>query len=82
MNITKKWEKVVAVGCSHGDLANPKAVEAVLKFVERWKPIHRIHLGDAYDTAAFRTGARPNSGDADEAREVAPDIAAGQAFIR
>lgn len=82
MNPIRKWERVLAVGCSHGNLANPDALKAVLKFAERWKPVHRIHLGDAYDTAAFRTGARPNSGDADEAREVAPDIAAGQSFLR
>ncbi len=82
MHITNKWERVLAIGCSHGDKANPEAIKAVLTFAERWKPKHRIHLGDAYDTAAFRTGARPNSGDNDEAAPVAPDIAAGQSFLR
>jgi hypothetical protein len=77
----KKYERVVAVGCSHGDLANAKAIEAVLKFVDRWKPKHRIHLGDAYDFTAFRTGARPNSGDPDEARPIGPDIIKGQHFL-
>ena len=81
MHLTRKWERVLAVGCSHGDKANPAALKAVLKFSERWKPVHRIHLGDAYDTAAFRTGARPNSGDSDEAAEIAPDISAGQKFL-
>jgi hypothetical protein len=76
---TKKWQRVLAVGCSHGDKANPDALAAVLKFAERWKPVHRIHLGDAYDTAAFRTGAK---GSADEAAGIAPDISAGQKFLR
>lgn len=82
MHPIKKWKRIVAVGCSHGDKANQGALKAILKLVERWKPVHRIHLGDAYDTAAFRTGARPNSGDADEAAEIAPDIRAGQSFLQ
>lgn len=76
-----KWKRLVAIGCSHGGLQNKEATSAVLAFVERWKPVVRVHLGDAYDTAAFRTGARPNSGDADEATPIAPDIAAGVKFL-
>ena len=78
---TKKWERVLAVGCSHGNLANQKALDAVLTLVDRWKPVHRLHLGDAFDTAAFRTGARPNSGDSDEATPIEPDINAGVRFL-
>jgi hypothetical protein len=81
MATTTKWERVLAVGCSHGNHAKPEALAAVLKFVERWKPQHRIHLGDAFDTACFRTGARPNSGDNDEATPIEPDINAGVRFL-
>lgn len=76
-----KWERIIAVGCSHGGLANQQVLNAVLGFMDKWRPVHRIHLGDAYDTAAFRTGARPNSGDADEATPIKPDIISGQKFL-
>ena len=78
MNINRKWKRILAVGCSHGDLANGHALAAVLRFVEDWRPVHRIHLGDCYDTAAFRTGA---NGTTDESHAIGPDITAGQVFL-
>jgi hypothetical protein len=78
MNITHRAEKVAAVGCTHGEFINPKASKAVLKFVKNYKPKFRIHLGDAYDTRAFRTGSK---GSADETAPIYDDIAAGQAFL-
>ena len=74
----RTWEKVMAIGCNHGNHANPKALEAVLEFAKRWKPKHRIHLGDNYDTACFRGGAK---GTSDESAPIGPDIEAGQRFI-
>lgn len=74
-----KWQKVVGVGCSHGHLANTKACEAVLKFMDSFKPDHRIHLGDAYDLTAFRSGAK---GTKDEGQEVDCDLSQGRQFLR
>lgn len=69
-NINRSWKRVVAVGCSHGDLANRKIQQQVLDFVKRFDPEIRFDLGDVMDTAAFRSGAR---GTKDEAHEVAGD---------
>lgn len=79
MNITRKWERVLAVGCSHGKMIDPHARDAVLRFRERWKPKHIIHLGDACDTTAFMAGAK---GKAEESEPIMPDIDSGIDFIR
>jgi hypothetical protein len=81
MRISNKKKRILAVGCSHGEFANRDALAAVLLFREQFKPDTTIHLGDAYDTKAFRTGARPNSGDSDEAHPIEGDIAAGVHFL-
>lgn len=64
----------MAIGCSHGSLADPDAIEAALRFKESYKPEIRIHLGDIFDFAAFRAGA---PGTKDEAERLLPDIEAG-----
>lgn len=69
----------MAVGCSHGNLINPAAEDAVLKFRDHYDPHFVAHLGDAIDTAAFRSGAH---GSNDESEPVAPDVDAGLGFIR
>lgn len=68
----------MAVGCSHGNLINPIARDAVLKFKKSWNPDMMVHLGDFVDTAAFRSGAH---GTADEARPISPDIECGLEFL-
>jgi len=78
--IVSKWTKVLALGCSHGRHICPQAKAAVLLFKNRFKPDITIHLGDAIDTAAFRSGARGI--DADSAEPVAPDIDGGMMFLR
>lgn len=78
MNIGKRWRKFLAVGCSHGQMADPKALAAVLKFKEVFKPDFTAHLGDAFDTTAFRSGAK---GTKDEVEPIDPDIASGLDFI-
>jgi len=72
----RRW---LAVGCSHGNLADPAAIKAVLKFKSAWKPHRTIHLGDFVDTAAFRTGAR---GTSDQAMSLKADIGQGLNFLR
>lgn len=78
-NLNSAWKKFVCIGCSHGDLEDRSAIDAVLKFVDRWKPQTRIHLGDFLDTSSFRSGAR---GTKDEAHSLADDTAAGIRLLR
>lgn len=78
MNITKRWKRFLACGCSHGELADPKALAAVLRFKAEWKPEFTAHLGDAIDCTAFRSGAK---GGKDEAAAVPPDVFAGIEFL-
>lgn len=79
MNITKRWRKFLACGCSHGELADPAALDAVLRFRDAYKPDFVAHLGDAIDCTAFRAGAKGNK---DEAAPVSPDFEAGLAFLK
>lgn len=73
-----KYKRFVAIGCSHGHLADEIACAAALAFVADYKPQTRIHLGDAVDMTAFRGGAK---GTADEAASIAPDLRAGLTFL-
>lgn len=77
-NITRRWKKWMAVGCSHGHLACPKALRAVLKFRADFKPNHTMHLGDYVDLAALRAGAK---GSKDEAADIDHDLKCGTNFI-
>lgn len=78
-HIATKYERFLAISCSHGKYADPTAVDAVLKMRDRWKPEICVHLGDWCDTTAFRSGA---AGSSDESEPVAPDIDGGIAFLR
>lgn len=77
--VVHQWRRFLAVSCSHGDLADNTALGAVLDFKRLWKPDTTVHLGDAFDTAAFRSGAK---GSSDEAAEVLPDFDAGFDFLK
>jgi len=79
MNVGKKWKKLLAVGCSHGIHADKKALEAVIKFRELYKPDTCIHLGDFCDTTAFRSGAKGNN---DESAPIQPDVDGGLDFLK
>lgn len=78
-NITQKWKRFLAVGCSHGNHIDPVASAAVIKFRDSWNPHTVAHLGDFCDTAAFRRGA---TGTSDESEPVGPDIDAGCRFLQ
>jgi predicted phosphodiesterase len=69
----------MAVGCSHGNMADPVAIKAVLKFRDAWKPHTTVHLGDFIDLAAFRSGAK---GSNDESEPVRPDFDSGIRFLK
>lgn len=70
LKLIRKWRRIMAVGCSHGELANPAILKQVLDFKKKWQPEITVELGDVIDTATFRNGAR---GTSDESREVEPD---------
>jgi Calcineurin-like phosphoesterase len=78
-HIAKKYERFIAVGCSHGKYADKTALEAVLSMREKWNPTIVVHLGDWCDTTAWRSGA---NGSPDESEPVSPDIDGGIAFLR
>jgi len=77
--IVSSWQKIMAVGCSHGEYLHPQASNLVARFFDRWKPKIRIHLGDAFDFQAFRTGAK---GTSDEAHPVEADLDHGRRFLK
>lgn len=65
--------------CSHGHLADPSALRAVLDFKRKWKPELCWHLGDFLDLAALRSGAK---GTSDESKSILDDFKFGFDFIR
>lgn len=69
----------MAVSCNHGDRVDTAAAAELWKFLSDFKPDYRVHLGDVWDTAAWRAGAK---GTADEGADVASDWDAGCEFLR
>lgn len=78
-HIGTKYERFIAVGCSHGKYADATAIAAVLAMREKWNPSIVVHLGDWCDTTAWRSGA---AGSSDESEPVSPDIDGGISFLR
>lgn len=68
----------MAVGCSHGKELDPIAAEAAFNFRDRFKPDIIIHLGDVWDTSAWRAGA---TGSGDERERTDQDFVAGCRFL-
>lgn len=77
-NIVRPYRKLMAVGCSHGKFIDEIARDTVLRFSAAWKPDIKVHLGDAFDTAAMRSGAY---GTSDEDESVMDDLDEGISFI-
>jgi len=77
MNVGKKWKKLLAVGCSHGLYADPKAIAAVLKFREAYKPDACVHLGDFTDLSCFMASASLQA----QAEAPQPDVDGGLDFL-
>lgn len=71
----------MAVTCSHGSDIDPRAREAALTFIDRYKPHTRVHLGDAIDLACLRAGARRDPDDPDRAQSLMDDLLAGLSFL-
>jgi len=68
----------MALGCNHGVHADKTAEDAAIKFREDLDPDMTIHLGDNWDTTAFRAGA---SGSVDEGTSIPDDCIAGLRFV-
>lgn len=71
-------KRFVAVSCSHGHLINKNAAEAVLKFIDGFKPDKVFHLGDFIDADAFRGSAIRNG----EGGDIIADLEYGLSFIQ
>ena len=78
MNITRRWKRLVAFGCTHGVNIDPVAKAAILKMIQGYKPHTIVNGGDFLDTTAFRSGAK---GTADESEPVEPDLKEGIEFL-
>ncbi len=77
-NINRKWRRVMAIGCRHGDLYHPAICKQVLKFRDSFKPEIRFDLGDVLDTRGFRSGAK---GTSDESADVGLDFHSGVRWL-
>jgi hypothetical protein len=73
-----KPRRFIAVADSHGDMLDPRSGEAVLTFIQDFKPEVRIHLGDAFDFRALRRGASEE----EKAEGLSEDWEAGTDFLR
>lgn len=82
MNVTRKWRRWLAVGCTHAGHIDRKAWEQVLAFKLRWKPVETIHLGDFLDTAAWRAGARKDPDDPDRSSSFSDDYLVGMSHLK
>ncbi|MEM4360348.1 MAG: hypothetical protein QXT45_07460 [Candidatus Bilamarchaeaceae archaeon] len=77
--LVKKFpKKAMFVGCSHGHYASSDALRQVLEFAKDFAPHHRVHLGDAWDLAAFRLRAR---GTPDESESHEDDSTSAESFL-
>jgi hypothetical protein len=77
-SIVRKWEKIFAIGCSHGEYIDRKVAKAVIKAADDFGATIRFHLGDFIDTQCWRRGA---SGTSDELASPTPDLMAGLRFL-
>jgi hypothetical protein len=74
----KRYRRVMAIGCTHGDLIHPQHYADAMEFKRRFRPDIRFHLGDIVDTACFRGGA---TGSKDEFRSPRDDMSAAARLI-
>ena len=77
-HIVKRWKRVMAIGCTHGDMIHPQHYADAMEFMRQFRPQVRFHLGDLVDTACFRGGA---VGSKDECRSPRDDMSAAARLI-
>lgn len=78
MNNTQPWKRFLACACNHGNRCDPTSTAEVLRFKRAWKPHFIAHLGDNWDFAALRSGAK---GTGDEALSLQDDLQEGKKFL-
>lgn len=71
-------ERFIAVADSHGDMIDPESEQAVISFIQEFKPTVRVHLGDAFDFRCLRRGAS----DDELAEDLSADWEMGSDFLR
>lgn len=72
------WQRFVFATDFHGDMHDPTAVKALLRFCDMWKPELRVFGGDLFDFRPLRKKA-----DAEEKRQsMMQDYADGVGFLR
>lgn len=81
-NKTKGWQRWLACSCTHGAEADPRALDAILRLRDAWRPHFVAHLGDAIDARALRAGARRDSDSSDHAASLMDDLLQGLSFLR
>jgi hypothetical protein len=81
-NKSKGWQKFLACTCTHGSEADPRALDAILRLREAWKPDFVLHLGDAIDVRNMRAGARRDSTDPDYGASMTDDVLQGLSFLK
>lgn len=79
---TKGWQRWMACACTHGAEADPRALDAILRLREAWKPQFVAHLGDSIDVRAMRSGARRDSDSTDHSASLMDDLLQGISFLR
>ena len=72
-----KHTKFIFASDSHGDMADPEALEALWEFCKDFKPDIRIAGGDHFDLRALRKGAEKETGES-----LRGDLDAGKDFLR
>lgn len=77
-HVARRWRRVMAIGCTHGDLIHDQSMADALEFRRRFAPQVRFHLGDVVDTACFRSGA---AGTPDECRSPRNDMSAAEGLL-
>ena len=65
---------------SHGDMADPEALDALWEFCKDYKPEVRVAGGDHFDLRALRRGV--GSSDAESGESLKADLDAGKDFLR
>ena len=75
-----KPTRFVFASDSHGDMADPEALEALWAFCAEYKPDIRVAGGDHFDFRALRRGV--GHGDAESGESLKADIDAGKDFLR
>lgn len=65
---------------SHGDMADPQALDALWEFCKDYKPDVRVAGGDHFDFRSLRRGV--GSSDAESGESLKADLEAGKDFLR